>query len=388
MSDEIEKILNRGVENVYPSKEALKEVLESGKKLTIYLGIDPTGSTLHIGHGVALKKLRAFQDLGHKIILLIGDYTALIGDPTDKDKTRPVLTHEEIMKNSACFKKQASAILSFDGENPAELKYNGEWLSKLTFEETIRLASHFTVGQMIEREMFARRIKEGKPIHLHEFLYPLMQGYDSVAMDVDMEIGGNDQTFNMLSGRTLMKQMKNKEKFVLTTKLLIDPQGRKMGKSEGNMITLADSPEDMFGKVMSWPDGRMALGFELYTDLPMARIESRTLENPMETKKELARNIVETYHGKEKALSAMNFFETAHQKREIPKEAPEILIKGRKNLMDVLVSENFVSSKTEFRRLIDEGAIKVNGEKIIKYNYEPQNKDIVQIGKHRFYKMI
>ena len=162
MSDEIEKILNRGVENVYPSKEALKEVLESGKKLTIYLGIDPTGSTLHIGHGVALKKLRAFQDLGHKVILLIGDYTALIGDPTDKDKTRPVLTHEEIMKNSACFKKQASAILSFDGENPAELKYNGEWLSKLTFEETIRLASHFTVGQMIEREMFARRIKEGK----------------------------------------------------------------------------------------------------------------------------------------------------------------------------------------------------------------------------------
>src|SRR3989344_1673780 len=332
MSDEIEKILNRGVENVYHSKEALKKVLESGKKLVIYLGIDPTGSTLHIGHGVALKKLRAFQDLGHKIILLIGDYTALIGDPTDKDKTRPVLTHEEIMKNSACFKKQASAILSFDGENPAELKYNGEWLSKLTFEETIRLASHFTVGQMIEREMFARRIKEGKPIHLHEFLYPLMQGYDSVAMDVDMEIGGNDQTFNMLSGRTLMKQMKNKEKFVLTTKLLIDPQGRKMGKSEGNMMTLADSPEDMFGKVMSWPDGRIALGFELYTDLPMSEIESRTLENPMEAKKELARNIVETYHGKEKALSAMNFFERAHQKRETPKEAPEILIKGRKIL--------------------------------------------------------
>ncbi len=388
MPDKISEFLNRAVQNIYPSKEALETVLRSGKKLKIYNGIDPTGPTLHIGHGVVLMKLRELQDLGHKIILLIGDYTALIGDPTDKDKTRPVLTHQQIMDNSALFKTQASHFLRFDGDNPAELKYNGEWLGKLTFEETIKLASNFTVQQMIERDMFEKRIKEKRPIFIHEFLYPLMQGYDSVAMDVDMEIGGNDQTFNMLSGRTLMKQIKNKEKFVLATKLLVDPTGKKMGKSEGNMVMFTDSPEDMFGKVMSWPDERILLGFELCTNILLNNVSERISKDPMMAKKDLAEKITANYYGEEKAKDAKIFFEEAHQKRKIPEKAREIKQEGEGSLVEFVIANNLTSSKTEWRRLVVEGAVKINGIKIKKPDEKIKNGDSLQIGKHQFVRII
>ena len=240
----INELLTRGVENIYPKPEFLKERLESGDKLKIYLGIDPTGPTLHLGHVSSMIKLRQFQNLGHQVILLIGSFTAMIGDPTDKMAVRKQLTREQVLQNCKNYLDQASVILNFEGANPAQVKYNDEWLGKLNFHEVIELASHFTVQQMLERDMFEKRINDGKPVHLHEFLYPLMQGYDTVAMDVDGEVGGNDQTFNMLAGRTLLKQMKNKEKFVITTRLLVDSQGSKMGKTTGNMIALADSPEE------------------------------------------------------------------------------------------------------------------------------------------------
>ncbi len=261
----IEDFLSRGVESTYPSKEELKKALLSGKTLSVYNGIDPTGPTLHIGHGSTLLKLKEMQDLGHKVILLIGDFTGRIGDPSDKTATRKQLSAKEVKENLKSYTKQAGKILDM---KKVQVKFNSKWLSKLSFEEGMEIASEFTLQQMIERDMFEKRIKEGQPIHLHEFFYPLMQGYDSVVMDVDMEIGGNDQTFNMLVGRTMMKN-RGKEKYVLTTKLLVDPTGKKMGKSEGNMVTLEDTGENMFGKIMSWPDTLTPLAFKICTRAPI-----------------------------------------------------------------------------------------------------------------------
>jgi len=214
----IEELLSRGVENTYPKKEFLEARLKSGEQLTFYTGYDPTGASLHIGHGITMLKLRQFQDLGHKIIMLIGDFTGMIGDPTDKTSARQKLTRKQVLENCKNYKKQSEAILNFKGSNKVEVKYNSKWLGKMSFEDVVELSSHFTVQRMMERDMFESRMKEEKPIYLHEFLYPLMQGYDSVAMDVDGEVGGNDQTFNMLAGRTLMKDLKNKEYFRRTTK--------------------------------------------------------------------------------------------------------------------------------------------------------------------------
>ena len=249
----IEEILRRGVEHIYPEPGALKKILLSGKRIRIYCGFDPTGPDLHIGNGNQLRKMAQFQNLGHEVIFLIGDFTAMIGDP-DKLAVRKQLTKKEVLANFKGWKKQAETILNFGGKNPVQIKYNSTWLSKLKFDDVINLASKMTVQRMLERDMFEKRIQEGKPIYIHEFMYPLMQGYDCVHMDVDMEIGGNDQTFNMLVGRDLMKAIKGKEKFVLTINLLTDPTGKKMGKTEGNMVMLTDSADNMFGKIMSVPD--------------------------------------------------------------------------------------------------------------------------------------
>ncbi|RMD52055.1 tyrosine--tRNA ligase, partial [Candidatus Parcubacteria bacterium] len=246
--EKINAILTRGVEQIYPAPDVLAELLRSGKKMRIYVGVDPTGKHLHIGHALQLRKLRQFQELGHEVILLIGSFTGMIGDPTDKTAVRNQLTKKQVLENAATYKKQAAKILSFSGKNPAKLMFNHKWLAKMTFAEVVELASKFTVQQMLERDMFEKRIKEGKPVYLHEFLYPLMQGYDSVAMKVDLEIGGSDQTFNMLAGRTLMKVMGQKEKLVMTLKLLTNDEGKKMSKSEGGFIALDDDAEEMFGK--------------------------------------------------------------------------------------------------------------------------------------------
>ncbi|HLD21086.1 MAG TPA: tyrosine--tRNA ligase [Patescibacteria group bacterium] len=358
----IEELLTRGVEKIFPSREFLEARLKEGEQLSLYLGIDPTGPDLHIGHSIQLRKLRQFQDLGHKVILLIGDFTGMIGDPTDKSATRVRLTREQVLKNAERYKEQAGKILDFGGKNPVELKYNSKWLAKLSLVEVVELAAHFTVPQILARDMFKQRTKDGKDIYLHEFLYPLMQGYDSVAMDVDGEVGGNDQTFNMLAGRDLMKAMKGKEKFVIADKLLADPTGRKMGKSEGNMITLADSSDEMFGKVMSWTDGMIVGGFEILTmeDYRAVQTELDGGVNPRELKARLARTIVTQYFDEAEAMAASERFDQLFQKKEVPDEILEHRISGPMSIVDVLVASGLAKSKTDARRLIEGGGVKVD----------------------------
>ncbi|HUW71751.1 MAG TPA: tyrosine--tRNA ligase, partial [Candidatus Humimicrobiaceae bacterium] len=248
----IEQALTRGVAAIYPNRKSLEKVLGSGKRLRIYNGIDPSNPNIHLGNALSLWKMRHFQELGHKTVLLIGDFTGRIGDPSDKKAVRLRLSRQEVLENAKTYQEQAAKILDFKSKtNPCGIEFNSEWLDKLSNKEVIELAGCFTVQRLIERDLFQRRLKEKKPIGLHEFLYPLYQGYDSVAMDVDMEIGGNDQTFNMLVGRDLLKIYKNKEKFALTVPLLEGTDGRKMSKSWGNVINLTDSADNMFGKVMS-----------------------------------------------------------------------------------------------------------------------------------------
>lgn len=364
----IEKLLTRGVENIYPNKEFLEERLKSGKQISLYTGYDPTGPTLHIGHAVTMMKLRQFQDLGHQIIMLIGDFTGMIGDPTDKTSARQKLTREEVLKNCTGYQKQASSILNFDGENPVVVKYNSEWYSKMGVADMLELTSHFTVSQLLERDMFKKRIEDKKPIYVHEFLYPTMQGYDSVAMDVDGEIGGNDQTFNMLAGRDLMKSMGKKEKFVLTTKLLADTSGKKMGKSEGNMIALIDSAEDMLGKVMSWTDGMILSGFELCTYLEGDEIKDikeklESGENPRDIKLQLAFEIVKIFLSEDDANRAKDHFIATFSKKEIPDDILE-LKPTVYNVITMLTESKICKSGTEARQVIDQGGVKVNDKKV------------------------
>ncbi|MBU0540651.1 tyrosine--tRNA ligase [Patescibacteria group bacterium] len=392
----VREFLSRAVENIYPSRDALEERLLSGKRMTVYLGVDPTGSSFHLGHAIALRKLGELQCMGHGVTLLIGDFTAMIGDPTDKMAVRKPLTRDEVMANCAEYKKQASAFLSFDGSNAAELKFNSAWLANLTFTELLPLAAHFTVQQMVQRDMFKRRIEEEKPIHLHEFLYPLMQGYDSVAMDIDMEIGGNDQTFNMLAGRTLMKEMKNKEKFVLATKLLVDPSGVKMGKTEGNMVTLGDDPNDMYGKVMSWTDGMIVSGFELCTNVPMDEVQEIASaiddgENPIVFKHRLAEEVVRTFIGDAEAASAHEHFIKVHKEHVQPEEMPEFRPpSGKKKmpLVDALVLTKLVPSKTEARRQIEQGGVKADGLVVRDAKADVKTPVVLQKGKRHFAKII
>ena len=362
----IEELLTRGVEHVYPSREFLEARLMEGKPLKLYVGIDPTGPTLHIGHAIWLRKLGAWQAMGHQVIFLIGDFTAMIGDPTDKSAARKQLTRDGVLANCKRYKEQASRFIRFEGKNAAQLKYNSEWLAPMTLKDVVGLAAHFTVQQLLTRDMFDKRLKEDKPIYFHELMYPLMQGYDCVAMDVDGEMGGNDQTFNMLAGRDLMKTLRGREKFVVTMKLLADPTGKKMGKSEGNMITLEDSADEMFGKVMSWTDGMIAGGFELLTDVPMEEVVEiskalmREEVNPRDVKARLAREVVALYHGKEEAQAASDRFDQMFQKKEVPQNVPEVRVKRSMTIVELLVEAGLASSKSDARRLIEGGGVKVD----------------------------
>ena len=391
---QIKQVLERGVEMVYPTKQDLKKKLMAGKPITLYCGFDPTGPTLHIGHGNQIRKLAEFQKLGHQVIFLIGDFTAMIGDPTDKAATRQQLSRDQVLANLKNYQKQASAILDFKGKNAAKVEFNSKWLGKLKFADVLELASKFTVQRMLERDMFEQRIQQGKPIYLHEFMYPLMQGYDSVALAVDLEIGGSDQTFNMLAGRDLQRILKNKEKFVLTLKLLTDPTGTKMGKTEGNMITLADSAEDMFGKVMSWSDQMIALGFEICTDLPMAEIEEMTKQmkegaNPRDFKMKLAQEIVKIYKGEKAAIKASQNFINIFQKKAGPgKDVTEIKVKN-KNIVDVLVETKLVESNSEAKRVIKQGGVKINEKIVNDINYTLKaGTHLIQKGKRHFVKVV
>lgn len=393
----IEHLLTRGVENIYPSTEFLEARLKEGKPLSLYVGIDPTAPDLHIGHGIFLRKMREFQELGHKIILLIGDFTGLIGDPTDKSATRVRQTREQVLANAKKYKEQASKIISFDGKNPAELRYNSEWLAKLTFVEVIELGAHFTVQQMLARDMFKRRLQDDKEIYVHEFLYPLMQGYDCVAMNVDGELGGNDQMFNMLAGRTLMKALKGKEKFVMTTKLLIDPTGKKMGKSEGNMIRFSDSADEMFGKVMSWTDGMIVSGFELLTDVPDEEIVTisksliREEVNPRDVKARLAREVVAGFYSVDEAQVASDKFDQLFKEHEKPVDVPEHRLAKPASIVEVLVQTGLAKSKTDARRLIEGGGVKMDDAVVadIEQLITPTKTGVlIQKGKRHFVRVI
>ena len=392
---QIQALLSRGVENIYPNQGFLEKLLKSGKQITIYYGIDPTGPSLHLGHAIELEKLRQLQDLGHKIVVLLGDFTATIGDPTDKAATRKPLTRQQVLKNAKDYKKQAGKFLKLTGNNKAEWKYNSKWFAKMNFTSIVELSAKFTVQQLLERDMFANRMKEGKPISLHELMYPVMQAYDSVMLKVDGEIGGNDQTFNMLAGRTLMKQMLSKEKFVITMKLLTDSGGTKMGKSENNMLSFSDSADEMFGKVMSWTDGMIEPGFELCT-----RVDERELKeiskklksdaNPKDLKIKLAKEIVTIYYSAKVADTAADNFAQVFSKKENPDDMPEFDIKtGKINPIDLLIKLKFTSSKGEARRLIDGGGMKLNKEKITSWKGDVNIKsgDIIQAGKRKFAKI-
>jgi len=389
-----EQILNRGVASIYPSREYLKSRLEKGEKLTIYLGIDPTGPNLHLGHAIPVKKLSEFQKAGHKIILLLGDFTAMIGDPTDKSAARKQLSRKDVLNNLKGYKKQLSKIISFSGKNKAELKFNSKWHSKMKFSDVLSLASQMTVQQMLERDMFKKRMNEGKPIFIHEFMYPLMQAYDSVAMNVDGEIGGNDQTFNMLCGRDMIKNMKGKEKFVITMKLLEDPNGKKMGKTEGNMVTISDKPDDMYGKVMSWTDEMIPIAFELCTNVEDEEIERIKKElsgkNPdfKEIKMRLAREVVSVFYGQEKSELAEKNWQKTFSQKEIPDDVDNIIVKPEDLLVDVLIAEKIVSSKSDFRRLIEGGAVVIlaNDEKVTDLGQKVKP-GVYRIGKKRFIKL-
>ncbi len=391
-TDVIAELLERGISEVIVRKE-LFERLRKGDKITLYLGIDPTGSRLHLGHAIALRKLRDFQRLGHRVIFLIGDFTALIGDTSDKDSPRPPLTPEEIEENFKTYKAQASKILDF---SKIELKQNSEWLSKMDLKKLIHLASQFTVQQMIKREMYQKRIAEDRPIALHEFLYPLMQGYDSVAMDVDLEIGGNDQLFNMLAGRVLQKVIKSRDKHVITLKLLEGTDGRKMAKTYNNVINITDSPDEQYGKIMSMKDELIMPYFELCTDVPVHEIKEaaqamKSGENPKDYKMRLAREIVGLYHGKPAASCAEKEFVKIFQQREKPSDIPEkTLPKKSYGICELLYETDLAKSKSDARRLVEGGGVKVNDEKIAdpKMIFDLWKKPLlIQVGKRRFLKL-
>ncbi len=387
----IDQLLTRGVENIYPNKDFLKDVLKSGKQLTLYTGYDPTSPTLHIGHGITMLKLREFQELGHKVIMLIGDFTGMIGDPTDKLSARKQLTREQVLENCKEYQKQASSVLSFEGKNPVEVKYNSEWLSKLSFSDLIELSSHFTVQQMLERDMFQKRLEEEKPVFMHEFMYPMMQGYDSVAMNVDGEVGGNDQTFNMLAGRDLMSELKGKNKFVLTTKLLVDSSGAKMGKTTGNAVSLDQTPEDMFGKAMSWGDDMIVKGLEICTRMDISEIKKieKELEkggNPRDFKLVLAYEVVKTFLGDEAAKKGKEYFINTFSKKEIPTDIPEIT-PSKYDIITVLTESKICKSTSEARQNITQGGVKINEEKVTDIKSEVKKGDVVQKGSRFFVKI-
>ncbi|CAN5324038.1 tyrosine--tRNA ligase [soil metagenome] len=377
-----EEVLTRGVQQVLPNKDGLLSLM-SKRKIKLYQGFDPSAPSLHLGNFVGLMKLRQFQKLGHEVIFLVGDFTGMIGDPTDKLATRTKLTREQVLENAKKWKEQASMLLNFEGENAAKIMFNSKWLDKVSFKDLIEITSNFTVQQMMERDMFQARLKNNEPIYLHEFLYPVAQAMDSVDMEVDLEIGGNDQLFNMMAGRTLIKATKSKEKYVLTTKLLVDADGKKVGKTTGNALFLDSKPEEFYAGVMSFQDEVIELGFELLTEESVEGLDKKISEDPMREKKRLAFEIVKLLWGEKDAKNAEESFEKTFQEKK-PEYEDEIVNRG--NLIDTL--EKIVGSKSEVKRMINQGAVDINGEKVNDSSMELKSGDKINLGKRRFLKVI
>jgi len=393
--EEILEIIQKGtaeIISIHALHDKLKKSMESGIPLKIKLGLDPSSPDIHLGHTVVLQKLRDFQQLGHTIQLVIGDFTGMIGDPTGKNKTRPALSREQVLENAKTYKEQIFKIL--DPEK-TEVHFNSSWLSQLNFEDVLKLAGNVTLSQMLSRNDFSNRFENQQPISLHEFFYPLMQGYDSVALESDIEIGGTDQTFNLMMGKDLQKACNQETQVAITMPILEGLDGvEKMSKSLGNYIGVLDSPNDMFGKTMSIPDELIIKYFTLLTDKSSSELLELKKEmkekNPRDAKMKLAYELVVRFHSEEDAVNAKEHFITKFQKNAIPNDIDCVSIHfPSMNIIDLLVYLEFVSSKSEARRKISEGAVRINTNKIMDMEYEVSLEDgtVVQLGKKKMIKI-
>lgn len=398
--DEQLDLLMHGCDSVY-TRDELRERLKSGKRLRVKLGMDPTAPDLHLGHAVVLRKMRQFQDLGHKGVLIIGDYTAMIGDPTGKSKTRPILTEKEVDENANTYFEQAGKVLDLS-EDRLEIRRNSEWLAGMNFADVIRLMSQMTVARMMERDTFANRQAQGKEIHLHELLYPLMQARDSVAIESDVELGGTDQTFNNLCGRDLQRLANQAPQIVMVMPILVGTDGtEKMSKSLGNYVAVTDPPGDMFGKIMRVPDPQMAAYFRLVTEVTEDEIAALTdgaKVNPRDAKERLAKEVIRQYHSSEAANAAAAEFARVHGGGGggLPDDVPEVQIPGD-SIEDGKIAPvaliricEFAPSNGEARRLIKESGFRLNGE-VVGDPHEPiavKDGDVVQRGRRRFARLV
>ncbi len=398
----IEEVLERWADKIYPSKEEFLRTLKS-KRLVFYHGVDPTAPQLHLGHSTNYLLLRKLQDMGHKIILLIGDFTAQVGDPTGKSATRKALSEKEVKQNYKTYKEQAGKILDFKSfKNPVKVEFNSKWLAKMNLTDVMKLLSNVTHAQITQRSMFKERERNNTDLYMHELLYPVLQGYDSVAMDVDAEVGGVDQTFNMLIGRDLVKIYNKKEKFVVTTPLLENPKtGKKlMSKSEGGFVALNDLPAEMYGKIMALADEAIIPCFKFCTEVPIENVNKieenlkTNSTNPRDIKAMLAKEIVKMYHGEKEAQSAEDEFNKVHRDKELPSEI-EAFETDKKiyPILDLLFDSKLASSKNEAKRLVEGGGVAIikNGreERVAdwKQQIEIENEMVVQAGKRRFVKI-
>lgn len=395
------EVIKRGAVEVI-SEHALVEKLKKGKPLIIKAGFDPTAPDIHLGHTVLLRKLRHFQDLGHRVIFLIGDATALVGDPSGQSAARKVLTQDEVEENAKTYEKQVGKILKTDDRKVFERVHNSEWFTKFNFENLVQLAQRYTVARLLERDDFQKRLKENKPISFLELFYPLMQGYDSVKLEADVEIGGTDQKFNMLVGRDLQEAYKKEPQVVITMPLLVGTDGvQKMSKSYGNYIGINESAGEIYGKTMSIPDDVMSLYYELLTDIPLDEIEAMKegikvgTVHPKEAKSRLGMMLVEMYHSKEEALKTRDNFESLFKQKEIPEEVEEFslaksdLKEGKIWIAKLLSLTGLAASNSEARRLIAQGGLKIDGKKFADADAEIVVSDgmVIQSGKRNFIKL-
>jgi tyrosyl-tRNA synthetase len=400
MREEIKRdleIIKRGIVDLIEEPELIQKLeryYRTGKPLKIKAGFDPTAPDLHLGHTVLLRKLKHFQDLGHEVYFLIGDFTAMIGDPTGRSETRPALTKEQVLENAKTYKEQVFKILD---EKKTKVVFNSAWFSQMKAEDIIRLCAKYTVARILEREDFKKRFESGLPIALHELIYPLFQAYDSVALEADIELGGTDQLFNLLIGRDIQREYGQEPQVIITLPLLEGLDGvQKMSKSLGNYVGIMEPPKEMFGKLMSIPDALMWKYYELLTDLPLEEIHKMKREieegryHPKEAKKRLARLIVSQYHSEEEALKAEEEFERVFSKRELPTEVETSEItEGRVYLPRLLRDLEIVKSSSEAKRLIAQRAIDINKETITSEEYTfSKGEYILRIGKKRFVKLV
>ena len=387
------ELISRGAEEIIPEndlKSKLEKSKSTGKPLVVKLGCDPSRPDLHVGHGVVLRKLRHFQDLGHEAILVIGDFTAMIGDPSGRNKTRPQLTLEEAKANAQSYIDQAGHILNID---TLKIVYNSDWLNVMNFSDVIRLSSHYTVARMLERDDFTKRYKSEIPISIHEFMYPLAQGMDSVELQADVELGGTDQKFNLLVGRDLQREYDQSPQAIVTCPLLEGTDGHeKMSKSYGNDIGLTDSPEDMYGKSMSISDDMIEKYFLLAADADEATMSqvkaqlSDTTVNPRDVKRALGRALVELYHGKDAAHQAEQHFDQVIVNKDAPEDMDEIILSKNCSIIDIIVDNGMTKSKGEARRMMKQGAVRIDNEKVtdIDLVISKGNEMVIKVGKRRF----